>query len=247
MLAIFDWYAISDQGPIPEANEDCVIAEPGYGIFLVADGMGGRPGGAQACSVASRTFTEALRRATPAARLDDNVLRQAAAAANTAVFTIGENEPGMSGMGTTLTALVLGEKHGKVVHIGDSRAYCFDRGELEQLTEDHTLVQELTARSPRAGAEIRRMGIRHVLCRAVGTRPTVEPEIIELVLLPGEWFLLATDGLHTTLSLKTMESLIDANESGGARAICRAIMDAALKAGPTDNLTLLVVQPLGAR
>jgi PPM family protein phosphatase len=244
-VALFDWYAISEQGPSPEANEDGVIAEPGCGVFLVADGMGGRPGGAQACRLASRTFMECLRRARPVWRMDEAVLQGAVVAANEAVRAVGESESGMAGMGTTLTALVLDEGRGKIAHVGDSRAYGFMHGRLEQLTDDHTLVKEMTSR-----AEARRLAgrgdLRHVLSRAIGAQPTVEPDIIDLVLHPGEWLLLATDGLHNVVLPRAMASLIAAHEADGARNVCQAIMDAAGQVGLEDNATLVVIRPLGA-
>ncbi|MCX5684186.1 MAG: protein phosphatase 2C domain-containing protein [Planctomycetota bacterium] len=127
-------------------NEDCVLAEPGYGVFVVADGMGGRPGGAQASRIAVRAFMDYLRRVNPAQIASPVALRNAVAMANNAIRAVSEADPKMHGMGTTLTAAVLTEEGGRIVHVGDSRAYLFADGQLEQLTEDHTLVSELLDR-----------------------------------------------------------------------------------------------------
>jgi protein phosphatase len=244
-VALFDWCAQSEKGPSAEHNEDTVFAEPGYGIFIVADGMGGRPGGGQASHVAVRTFRDYLRRVNPIMLADPAVLRKAVLAANTAVLAIGRSEPNMGGMGTTLSAAILTEKGSRIVHVGDSRIYRFGGGRLEQITEDHTLVSEIMAQNVVPDAVARQLPIQNVLSQAVGSRPTVEPDIEELVLRPGEWLLLATDGLTKTLPDERLRTIFAANEKAGAQAVCRAMVQAALAAVPKDNVTLAVVRAIG--
>ena len=241
---LFDWYTVSEKGRHLDTNEDCVLAEPGYGLFVVADGMGGRPGGAQASRVAARTFVDEVRRRNPFPRIEAAVLRQAVQAANDAIRAIARTEPMMTGMGTTLTAVVLGETGGQFVHVGDSRLYGFVGGRIEQLTEDHTLAAELVARDFLSDAA-ERGPLHGILSRVVGTRPTVEADIGHLALAPDEWLLLATDGLTKTVPPARLEELFSATQRLGASAVGRAIMKAAMEADPRDNVTIAVVRPVG--
>ena len=244
-MTLFDWCAISEKGHDLESNEDCVVAEPGYGIFIVADGMGGRPGGGQASRVAARTFMETLRRVNPSVIAEPNVLRKAVDAANAAVLAIGSGEPNMKGMGTTLTAAILSDGGNRIVHVGDSRIYHFARGLLTQLTQDHTLATELVAREYMTKEAAAKFPLRHVLSRAVGTKPTVEPDIDNLAVRRGEWLVLATDGLMKTVPKLRLAEIMAANEKAGAAAACRAIIKAAIDAGPRDNVTVAVVRLVG--
>jgi protein phosphatase len=222
-----------------------VVAEPGYGIFVVADGMGGRPGGGQASRVAARTFMETLRRVNPSVLAEPNVLRKAVSAANAAVLAIGSGEPNMKGMGTTLTAAILSDGGNRIVHVGDSRMYHFAKGLLTQLTEDHTLASELVAREYMTKEAAAKFPMRDVLSRAVGTQTTVEPDIDNLAVRPGEWLVLATDGLTKTVPKLRLAEIMVANEKAGAPAVCRAIIKAAMDAGPRDNVTVAVVRLVG--
>jgi protein phosphatase len=241
-VGIFDWSALTDKGPNLETNEDFVVAEPGYGIFAVADGMGGRPGGAQASRVAARTFMDALRRVNVSARTDSSVLAAAVTTANASIRAVVAAEPVMEGMGTTLTAVVLSEDRGKIVHVGDSRIYRYSRRRLDQLTDDHTLAGDLIAKGFLSEEVAEHFPGADVLTRAVGTRPTVQPDIYDLVLRRGDWLLLVTDGVYKALSRDRLASLVHERQKGGAAVVARAIMDAAVAAGPEDNLSLVVVR-----
>jgi len=241
-VGLFDWSALTDKGPNLETNEDFVVAEPGYGIFAVADGMGGRPGGAQASCVAARAFMDALRRVNAAARTDSSVLAAAVTTANASIRAVVAAEPVMEGMGTTLTAVVLLEGRGKIVHVGDSRLYRYSRRWLDQLTDDHTLAGDLIAKGFLSEDVAEQFPGGDVLTRAVGTRPTVQPDIYDLVLRQGDWLLLVTDGVYKVLSRDRLASLIRERQKGGAAVVAHAIMDAAVAAAPEDNLSLVVVR-----
>ena len=243
-VPLFDWYAMSEAGARLKANHDTVLAEPGYGVFLIADGMGGRPAAAQASQTAARAFMDNLRSTNAAGRFNPTILTEAVVAANDAVAAIARADRSLTGTGTTLTALILGQKEGRIAHVGDSRVYCYARRRLEQLTEDHTVSAELAARLPLDEAQIDQFDVRHVLSRAVGTRPHVTPDIIELAVHADEWFLLATDGLYNTCPVADMHELLAAAAKDGARAVCQSIMAYALERKPADNVSLVVVRPL---
>jgi len=241
-VGFFDWSALTDKGPNADTNEDFVAAEPGYGLFAVADGMGGRPGGAQASRVAAQAFVDALCRADASARTDSSVLAAAVTAANASIRAIVAAEPVMEGMGTTLTAVVLSEGRGKIVHVGDSRLYRYSRRGFDQLTDDHTLAGDLIAKGFLSEDVAEQFPGGDVLTRAVGTRPTVQPDIYDLVLRQGDWLLLVTDGVYKVLSRDRLASLIRERQKGGAAVVAHAIMDAAVAAAPEDNLSLVVVR-----
>jgi protein phosphatase len=241
-VALFDWCTMSEQAGLPH-NEDCVLAEPGYGVFLVADGMGGRPGAAQASRVAARAFMDYLR-PYGSALAGPVALRKAVAAANKAVREVVLADPGMAGMGTTLAAVVLSEAGSRVVNVGDSRVYRFSRGCLEQLTEDHTLVSELMSHQIISDATAGTFGLDNVLSRAIGTRPTVEPDITDLNLGEDDWLLLCTDGFYKSLSADRIHDLLVVTAGEGAQARCRTLVQAALEAIPQDNVTLAMVRRL---
>jgi serine/threonine protein phosphatase PrpC len=245
-VPLFDCFTMSEQAALPH-NEDCVLAEPGYGVFAVADGMGGRPGGAQASRLAVRAFMDHLRRVNPSQIDSPAALRNAVAMANTAIRAVVEADPKMHGMGTTLTAAVLTEGGGRIVHVGDSRAYLFAGGQLEQLTQDHTLVSELVDRKMLAEEAVDSFLLRHVLSRAIGTRPSVEPEIVDFHLTQYDWLLLATDGFCNALGPEEMAGLILFSAGDNAQSLCRTLMRTALNADPQDNVTLAVIRRLGGK
>ena len=240
----FDWFSLSEQGRDPHGNEDFALGSPEAGVFVVADGMGGRPGGAQASQIAATSFVDGRRgdRAAVADRRKTETLQDAVAEANTAVRAAARADPALAGMGTTLTAAVLVQNRGRIVHIGDSRAYLFGRGWVQQLTEDHTLAAELVARRYLSEAGAIRFPLRNVLSRAVGARPNVEADLLALALEPDEALLLATDGLFKALPPLALETLLTTAGDPGAEALSRTIVDAALGGDPEDNVTALVVR-----
>jgi protein phosphatase len=245
-VAIIDWYTMSEHAGLPH-NDDCVLAEPGYGVFLVADGMGGRPGGAQASRVAARAFMDYLRRVNPSAIASPVALRQAVEAANAAVREVVRADARMAGMGTTLSAVILSETGGRIAHVGDSRIYRLSRGRLEQLTEDHTLVSELVARRMLSKTDAGGSPLGHILSRAIGTRPAVDPDIIDLDLGGDDWLLLCTDGFYKAVPADRVQALAASAAGSGAQAMCRDLVRAAFDAGPQDNVTLAVVRRVQGR
>lgn len=244
MKTPFDCFAISEQGPNIDGNDDRVIVDALNGIFIVADGMGGRPGGSKASKIAVQVLRDELLHLDPPARLDEGKLRQAVATANDAVRAVSLADSTLTGMGTTLSAAVIVGPEGKIVHIGDSRIYQLSAGRLKTLTQDHTLVAELLARQHLSPEEAKRFSLRHVLARAIGSQAEAEPDIAELGLPQGDWLLLATDGFYQALPEQRMEVIIEATEDRGAKAVCHALMDAAINANPRDNLTLAMVRRL---
>lgn len=242
----FDWAARSEAGPRHLVNEDCVMGDPGSGIFLVADGMGGRPGGAQASRIGAQAFLETLEAVDLPMRLDASELEKAVITAHQTLRRRGVEDPLLHGMGTTLSALILAGNAGKVVNVGDSRTYLWRNRQLRQLTRDHTLIEELIKHNHLERGDAAKHPLRHLLTRCVGAMEAVEVDILEIAILPGDWFLLATDGLTGALSQQEMEAIFNAPHRDGAGSICRELIHAALSKDPEDDVSALIVGWSGA-
>jgi protein phosphatase len=251
---------LSDRGRVRKGNEDAAGASPEHGVFVVCDGMGGAAAGEVASHLALETFlhTLASSQSTPAARLHEAVL-----AANDAVFRHAQSSPALRGMGTTLVALLWQPVPDSptsavwLAHVGDSRCYRLRAGALELLTHDHSIVEEQV----RAGI-IRRIDaafspVRNIITRAIGSQPTVEPEIAAHPAQPGDLYLLASDGLTRDLNEPTIARILARAASPAALAeatalgpttltalldrACHALIDAANAKGGGDNITVLLV------
>ena len=212
-------------------NEDAYLEAADLRLWAVADGMGGHAHG----EVASHTALHALRGAV----LDGKDLPAALAAANRATWERAHHHG--SDMGTTLVALRLGSRGYEVAWLGDSRAYRFrdDRG-LEQLTSDHTVVQEWVIQGLLTAEEARDHPYGHVLIRALGLDPDAVPDTREGDLAGGEIFLLCSDGLSDTLTAEQIAGVLGTSAPGESPG---ALARAAREAGNPyqDNLTAVVV------
>jgi PPM family protein phosphatase len=227
--------------------EQCapLVTHDGY-LFLVADGMGGRAGGDRASSlVVQEAITHVVETAKWFFRLDDpdeevrlRLLRESLEKVDRKLIEEGKNDPALAGMGTTLTALSVLGADGFIVHVGDSRAYLFRAGALEQLTRDHTMVQELVRQGLISSEDARTHRLRHVLTNVLGGVPGVAGEIVKLRLADGDRVLLCTDGLHGSVPDdqigEILGSLLSPEEA------CRDLVEAALSRGGRDNVTAVV-------
>lgn len=231
MALVAEHAALSDIGLQRSTNEDAFVAAPP--LFAVADGMGG----AQAGEVASRTALEALGRALDSGRK----LADAAQEANLRVFTLAEDDPSRSGMGTTLTVLRLleGNERAELVHVGDSRAYLLRDGLLEQLTADHSLVGEMVREGKLTADEAFSHPARSILSRVLGTEPGVKLDRREIDLRAGDTLLLCSDGLSSALPDATIESRL---QGVSPRDAARRLVVEAKNRGGHDNITVIVLR-----
>jgi protein phosphatase len=170
-------------------------------------------------------------------------------AANQAIFSRAQRNRKLNGMGTTLVALVVEERRVWVFNVGDSRCYRWRKGRLEQLTLDHSLVEEQVRMGRMSPSEALRSPLRNVITRALGTQNCVTPDCFELEAQPGDVFLLCTDGLTRELTDKTMESILESKTSmesdASLQGSCMRLVEAAKKAGGHDNITCVLVQAIG--
>jgi protein phosphatase len=236
--------AVTDRGRKRPSNEDAFGYSVEDGVFAVCDGMGGAAAGEIASSLA---VDEVLRlfdgrfagQAAPMPQLGE----QAIVAANEAIYSRSQRNYRLNGMGTTLVFLVVEDARVWVLNVGDSRCYRLRNRTLEQLTLDHSLVEEQVRLGRMTRAEALRSPLRNVITRALGTQCRVTPDIFELQAEPGDLFLLCSDGLTRELTDPAIESLLNAEL--GLEELCATLVVAANKAGGHDNITCLLVRAEG--
>ena len=230
--------AHTDIGLVRATNQDIALAEElrgGHSLLVVADGVGGLPGGEVASPTAVDTLAEALRTAGDEA--PDAALRRAFAAANDAVRA--GQQGGLARMSTTLVAAVVREGTAWVANIGDSRAYLVANGEAQQLTLDHSWVEE-GIRSGELAPDDPLVALnRHVITRAIGLDADAAVDVFgPFDLLPGSVLLLCTDGLHGVLDDRAIAAVVAASEGSYARDL----VDAVLAAGAPDNVAVAILE-----
>jgi serine/threonine protein phosphatase PrpC len=232
VLRIEDQAFRSDTGRQRNANEDSFFVRAP--IFVVADGMGGAQAGEVASKAAADAFDVDLPDEPP-----ERVLRETILAANRRIHELARADPSRAGMGTTLTAAIVSAEREEVAigHVGDSRAYRLRAGKLEQLTRDHSLVEEMRRKGQLTDAQAEDHPQRSIITRALGPEPEVEPDLQTVPVAPGDVFLICSDGLTTMLGEEEIAKLL-----GGAssmEAAVRALVDEANRAGGRDNITAL--------
>jgi PPM family protein phosphatase len=237
--AVYDAAGASDTGQVRPANEDSyafhIEANKTAGNFVVCDGMGGAAAGELASRLAADAMLQAMSAGLPTA---EN-MRQAAGAANSLVFSRAGLDPALEGMGTTLVALALRGWHGWLAHVGDSRCYRLRGGQLERLTEDHSLVEEQVRRGQLTPAQAAVSPLRNVITRAVGIEAQVTVDVAEIEVAAGDMYLLASDGLTREISDRRLAEILRGD--GGLERICAELIAAANRAGGGDNITCLLV------
>lgn len=238
----------SHVGLVRENNEDSYTADEDYGLFVVADGMGGHCSGEIASRIAVEMAAEELGQVQHedlADELDSLMLvGRAVERANQAIFSEVDRHPEQSGMGTTVVAALFRDDRIYFAHVGDSRLYRFRNGHLHRLTRDHSLVQHLLDEGLfRDRAEAREAGVGdNVLTRCLGQDPNVEVDVGDADLKAGDIFLCCTDGLTGMVSDARIAALLSADEPLETSAA--RLEAAALAGGGTDNVSLVLARPL---
>lgn len=241
--AVFHYLAaaVTDRGRKRPSNEDSYGLSQEHGVYIVCDGMGGAAAGEVASSLA---VSEMMRRLTAPEENESAAMpaaaEEAVSAANRAIYTRAQRNARLSGMGTTLVGLVAQERRVWAINVGDSRCYRLRNRKLEQITVDHSLVDEQVRMGRMSHLEALRSPLRNVITRALGTQPSVTPDIVEHEAEPGDLFMLCSDGLTRELSDELIESLLSLDL--GLEPLCARLVNAAKKAGGHDNITCLLVR-----
>ena len=236
----------TDIGLVRARNEDSYAVDDALGVYLVADGLGGHQGGNVASALAHdavlATFQDGRAGLPGAAPV---LLEAALRHANSRIRYRAESEPSLRGMGTTLTVLWLGDDaDGHAAHVGDSRLYRLDGGQLTQISDDHTVAMELVRAGDMTLEEAEHSLAWHRLTRAVGLDARLEVDLIPVDATGADAFLLCSDGLTGMVADTEIARLMRA-ALPDARAVGEALIDAALAAGGHDNVTVAVVAPRG--
>jgi serine/threonine protein phosphatase PrpC len=245
------FHARTDVGLKRKHNEDSLLAAEEFGVFVVADGVGGRKAGELASAITVNTFqgyAPQLKAAVDAFAADNNretrnavlvLLDQAANAGSRRVYEAAA-ATGRQGMTTTLVAVVVGGGAAFVVHVGDSRAYLVRNEELRQLTDDHSMVNELIRRGEMTPEEAMTSRYKNVITRAVGLYPTVKTDTLHVELLDGDRILLCSDGVTDMVQVpKILDILLGPDL---VSAVDQLVISA-LEGGGKDNITAIAIQP----
>ena len=233
--------AVTDRGRKRPSNEDAFGYSVEHGVFVVCDGMGGAAAGEVASSLAVDEVLRLVSSREPGKESSlAEVVEAAFQAANQAIFTRAQRNRRLSGMGTTMVALAVEDCHAWVLNVGDSRCYRYRAGQFEQLTLDHSLVEEQVRMGRMTRLEAARSPFRNMITRALGTQTRVTADVFGLETEPGDLFLLCSDGLTRELPDEAIGARLAAG--GPLDEICQELVDAAKKAGGHDNITCLLVR-----
>jgi serine/threonine protein phosphatase PrpC len=248
------FWAATDVGKKRDHNEDNFLIDSKLSLFVVADGMGGHASGEVASHIAvheMRNAIEAKKELIDGFIAKDGkvltqdllaVMEQAVGNACAAVFQKGKAEADKRGMGTTISGLLMAGERAFIAHVGDSRIYMVRQGQVIQLTEDHSLINELIRRGKVTKEGLARSpysAYKNAVTRAVGVYETVQVDTMDLEVLPGDQFLLCSDGLHSYLDDK---QIVDHLANPNVTNIPAKLVDLANERGGQDNITALVIR-----
>ncbi len=239
-----DSFVQTDVGRWRPANEDAHLLRPEAHLFAVADGMGGHAAGEVASHLAIETMAAAPDPATVPPQALPEFLKALIERANDVILLDTRATPEHAGMGTTLTALAFtpAAEQAAFAHIGDSRLYRYRGGRLEQLTRDHTWVQDQIERGLLSPDQARLHPLSSMLSRALGTTDIAEVDGGVQAVQPGDIFLICSDGLTNMVPNHDIENILSGNTS--AAALAHQLVDEANERGGQDNITALVVRVL---
>jgi serine/threonine protein phosphatase PrpC/CRP-like cAMP-binding protein len=241
------FFTATDVGRVRDHNEDSYLVDKKLSFFVVADGMGGHAAGEVASALAVRLVHQELRehheRIASGACTGKDLLVLLEGAVQRACARIHEEatlDPAKRGMGTTLSALLVVGAYGYIAHVGDSRIYLCRQGRVEQITEDHTVSNELLRRGQLTREQIDKIAQKNAITRAVGVYAQVDVDTLTIEVLPGDQFLLVSDGLHGYVAHHTELEGPLAEESG--ELATRELIDLANTKGGKDNITVVLVR-----
>jgi serine/threonine protein phosphatase PrpC len=235
----------TDRGRVRANNEDNFYLDEKLGLMVVADGMGGHASGETASQLAVniiRDYFQGTQKLTgdydQSWSENSNKLKSAILLANQAVFEAAQSSPQLAGMGTTIAAALLAGNKLSIAHIGDSRIYLLRAGNIEQLTDDHSIVNEQVKRDLITKEEAIKSEMKNILTKALGVSPDTQPDLNELTMFDGDILLLCSDGLNIMASDEAILEIISL--AGNPVAACDSLINAALENGGKDNVTVVM-------
>jgi protein phosphatase len=237
---------LSETGPTRSANEDAAVTFYPYDNYesvfaMVADGMGGHNAGEVASSMACQAAKRIVR--TTGSKLNSQLLVEVTKKANEEIYHTAQSNPEYSGMGTTSVMLLIDQNKLYHAHVGDSRLYRLRQRSIHQLTEDHTLVNQMVQNGEITDEQAEGHSMKNVITRALGTLAEVEPDVNNagIDVLPGDRYLLCSDGLYEVLSSQDLQSLLQLDDLD-------LLMDCLRSLGTTrkcsDNFSAIIIDVL---
>ena len=247
---------LTDTGRVRDHNEDTIGSNVDAGLFVLADGMGGYNAGEVASSIAVKTVlelaSEACTREDRAAPETDTgmmrqtiVLRDAITRANKIIHQTAQSQASCAGMGTTIVACLFYDDRISIAHVGDSRLYRLRDRRLEQITMDHSLLQELVDRGFYTREEAEKSTNRNYVTRALGVEPIVEVELAEVPVLPGDVYLLCSDGLPDMVDDEDIHLTIS-TFSANLETVGQQLVQLSNDNGGKDNVSVILIRALEA-
>jgi serine/threonine protein phosphatase PrpC len=248
------FFAATDVGCVRDHNEDNFLVDKKLSLFVVADGMGGHAAGEVASAIAVRTIHEEIKRerellsdflagARGASRVTNKdvlaLMEHSVQRACARIHEEAQADPSKRGMGTTVSALLILGTRGFIAHVGDSRIYLRRGGVVQQVTEDHTVYNELIKRGKLTREQIERVGHKNAITRAVGVYERVDVDTLMIEVLPGDDFLLTSDGLTGYLAGPEELEPYFARDGDSAS---KGLVELAKQRGGKDNITVVIVR-----
>ncbi len=248
------WAVRTDAGRRRSSNEDSHATRPDIGLFIVADGMGGHVAGEVASRVAVESISAFIEETAntdpnrtwpfpfdPDLSTEANRLKAAFRLANRRIASAIADSQDLRGMATTASGMLVSGKHSCVAHIGDSRVYVLQNGELRQITNDHSWVEEQVRAGVLTPDAARQHPWRNVVTRALSGADDPEVDVVAIAPAAGERYLLCSDGLFGVVSDGQITGILG-DRASTLDGICGLLIDAANAAGGPDNITALVIQ-----
>jgi serine/threonine protein phosphatase PrpC len=243
---------VSDVGKVRDHNEDAIGAQPEIGLWVLADGMGGYNAGEVASGIAVKTILEMVTAACKTEKRGDIesgtgymrqtiVLRDAILRANKVINQTAQSQPQCEGMGTTLVASLFYNNRVSIAHVGDSRMYRLRGNRFEQITMDHSLLQELVDRGFYSQEEAQRSTNRNYVTRALGVEANVDVEVQEIDVQKGDYFLMCSDGLPDMVEDEDIHLTIS-TFSNDVRTVGEQLIKLTNDNGGRDNVSVVLVR-----
>ncbi len=243
---------LSDPGRVRDHNEDCIESRPDIGLYVLADGMGGYNAGEVASGMATSLIADGMAAAwipseverlgrEEAMALADRLIREQIARANTAIFTTSQNNPECAGMGTTLVVCLFHDNSLTVAHIGDSRLYRLRGEAMEQVTRDHSLLQEQLDSGLITPEEAKSSQNKNLVTKALGIDPAVEPELHAYETQPDDIYLLCSDGLNDMVDDEEIRLTMVTLRQNPSLTV-QQLVQAANDNGGRDNISAMLIR-----
>jgi PPM family protein phosphatase len=254
-ITAIEMVGVTDTGRMRAENEDAIGVRPQIGLAVLADGMGGHQAGEVASGMAidmvTRHFIETFAREVERKKkgeasvsdvaMEVNAVYDAVQLANNAIYEMAKARPECAGMGSTLVIAIFYDDKLCVGHVGDSRLYRYRAGELTQVTEDHSVIQELVSRGLLTMEEAKVTVGKNLVTRALGVEPTVEPDVAEQSVTEADIYLICSDGLNDMLSDADIQQILSEHGADLQRAADQLVAQANDRGG-ADNVSVILVR-----